>query len=170
MNRLTLPLIAAAGLALTACASLAPYGPQMSPNGQGYVEQRIESNRFRVTYNGVGAPGPVADYALLRAAQLTTAQGYDWFEVVQRWTDGRLDSAGGMRPSDSIGAGSSSYGGRYGSYRSSGVGVGVGLNFSGPSPTSTSLEVVMGNGARPDRPNAYDARGVQDSLGWRAAS
>jgi hypothetical protein len=169
MNRLTLPLIAAAGLVLSACASLAPLGPQMSPNGQGYVEQRIESNRFRVTYNGVGAPGPVADYALLRAAQLTTSQGYDWFEVVQRWTDGRLDSAGGLRPSVSIGAGSSRYGGRYGSYRSSGVGVGVGLNFSGPSPTSTSLEVVMGNGARPDRPNAYDARGVQDSLGWRTA-
>jgi hypothetical protein len=169
MNRLTLPLIAAAGLALSACASLAPYGPQTGPNGQGYVEQRIESNRFRVTYTGVGAPGPVADYALLRAAELTLAQGYDWFEVVQRWTDGRLDSAGGMRPSVSIGAGSSRYNGRYGSYRSSGVGVGVGLNFSGPSPTSTSLEVVMGNGDRPDRPNAYDAQGVQDSLGWRTA-
>ncbi len=167
MNRLTLPLIAAAGFALSACASLAPYGPQMGPNGQGYAEQRIESNRFRVTYNGVGAPGPVADYALLRAAELTLAQGYDWFEVTQRWTDGRLDSAGGLRPSVSIGAGSSSYGGRYGSYRSSGVGVGVGLNFSGPSPTSTSLEVVMGNGETPDRPNAYDASGVRESLGWR---
>lgn len=168
MNRLTLPVIAAAGLALSACASLAPYGPQVGPGGQGYVEQRIESNRFRVTYNGVGAPGPVADYALLRAAQLTTAQGYDWFEVVQRWTDGRLDSAGGLRPSVGISAGSSRYGGRYGGYRSSGVGVGVGLNFSGPSPTSTTLEVVMGAGERPDRPNAYDARAVQDSLGWRA--
>ncbi len=169
MNRLTLPLIAAAGLALSACASLAPYGPQMGAGGQGYAEQRIESNRFRVTYNGVGAPGPVADYALLRAAELTLAQGYDWFEVTQRWTDGRLDSAGGMRPSVSIGAGSSSYGGRYGSYRSSGVGVGVGLNFSGPSATSTTLEVVMGNGETPDRPNAYDASDVRDSLGWRAA-
>ena len=164
MNRLSLPLIAAAGLALTACASLAPYGPQMGPGGQGYVEQRIESNRFRVTYNGVGAPGPVADYALLRAAELTTAQGYDWFEVTQRWIDGRPDSAGGLRPSVGVGYGSSSYGGRYGGYRSSGVGVGVGLNFSGPSPTSTTLEVVMGNGETPDRPNAYDARGVQDSL------
>ena len=163
-RRLTLPLIAAAGLALTACASLAPYGPQMGPGGQGYVEQRIESNRFRVTYNGVGAPGPVADYALLRAAELTTAQGYDWFEVTQRWIDGRPDSAGGLRPSVGVGYGSSSYGGRYGEYRSSGVGVGVGLNFSGPSPTSTTLEVVMGNGETPDRPNAYDARGVQDSL------
>ena len=164
MNRLSLPLIAAAGLALTACASLAPYGPQMGPGGQGYVEQRIESNRFRVTYTGVGAPGPVADYALLRAAELTTAQGYDWFEVTQRWIDGRPDSAGGLRPSVGVGYGSSSYGGRYGEYRSSGVGVGVGLNFSGPSPTSTTLEVVMGNGETPDRPNAYDARGVQDSL------
>lgn len=161
---LTLPLIAVAGLALSACASLAPYGPQMGPGGQGYVEQRIESNRFRVTYNGVGAPGPVADMALLRAAELTTAQGYDWFEVTQRWIDGRPDSAGGLRPSVGVGYGSSSYGGRYGSYRSSGVGVGVGLNFSGPSPTSTTLEVVMGAGETPDRPNAYDARGVQDAL------
>ena len=169
MNRLSLPLIAAAGLALTACASLAPYGPQMGAGGQGYVEQRIESNRFRVTYNGVGAPGPVADFALLRAAELTTAQGYDWFEVTQRWIDGRPDSAGGLRPSVGVGYDSSSYGGRYGEYRSSGVGVGVGLNFSGPSPTSTTLEVVMGNGERPDRPNAYDARAVQESLGWRAA-
>lgn len=164
MNRLTLPLIAAAGLMLSACASLAPYGPQMGPGGQGYAEQRIESNRFRVTYNGVGAPGPVMDMALLRAPELTAAQGYDWFEVTQRWTDGRPHSAGGMRPSIGVGYGSGRSSGRYGSYSSSGVGVGVGLNFSGPSPTSATLEVVMGNGPRPDRPNAYDARGVQDAL------
>ena len=129
MTRLTLPLIAAVGLALSACASLAPYGPQTGPGGQGYAEQRIESNRFRVTYNGVGHPGPVMDMALLRAAELTTAQGHDWFEVTQHWTDGRPDSAGGLRPSVSIGAGSS----RYGGYSASGVGVGVGIDLSGPS-------------------------------------
>jgi hypothetical protein len=162
--RLILPVFAASTLALSACASLAPYGPQMGPNGQGYAEQRIESNRYRVSYSGVGAPGPVADYALLRAAQLTTQEGYDWFEVTQRWTDGRPDGGGGLRPSVSVGGGSS----RYGGYSSSGVGVGLGLNFSGPQPTSTTLEVVLGRGPRPDRPNAYDARGVQDSLGWRA--
>ncbi len=167
MKRLTLPLIAVAGLGLAACASLAPYGAQTSPGGQGYAEQRIESNRYRVTYNGVGAPGPVADYALLRAAQLTTSQGYDWFEVTQRWTDGRPDSAGGVRPSVGVGYGSSRGSGRYGSYSGSGVGVGVGLNFSGPSATSTTLEVVMGNGRRPDRPDAYDARSVESNLGSR---
>ena len=163
MKRLTLLTLAASALALSACASLAPYGPQMGPNGQGYAEQRIESNRWRVTYRGVGAPGPVADMALLRAADLTVQNGFDWFEVTQRWTDGRRDSAGGVRPSVSIGAGSS----RYGRYSSSGVGVGVGLDLSGPQPTSTVLEVVMGSGTRPDRPEAYDARDVQATLRGR---
>ena len=163
MKRLTLLTLAASALALSACASLAPYGPQMGPNGQGYAEQRIESNRWRVTYRGVGAPGPVADMALLRAADLTVQNGFDWFEVTQRWTDGRRDSAGGVRPSVSIGAGSS----RYGRYSSSGVGVGVGLDLSGPQPTSTALEVVMGSGPRPDRPEAYDARDVQRTLRGR---
>jgi hypothetical protein len=117
-----------------------------------------------VTYNGVGAPGPVADMALLRAAELTTAEGYDWFEVTQRWIDGRPDSAGGFRPSVGVGYGSDRYSGRYGSYSASGVGVGLGLNFSGPSATSTTLEVLMGRGARPDRPEVYEARAVQDNL------
>ncbi len=159
-------VIASAALSLAACASLAPYGPQQGRGGQGFSEQRIESDRYRVTYNGVGAPGPVADLALLRAADLTIEQGYEWFEVTQRYIDGRPDSAGGVRPSVSVGYGSGSgdYG-RYGRYSSSGVGVGVGLNFSGPSPTSTVLEVRLGRGAKPQ--GAYDAREVRMSLSGR---
>ena len=159
MKRLAIALTGLSALALSACASLAPYGAQQGPNGQGFSEQRIESNRYRVSYNGVGAAGRVADWALLRAADLTTEQGYDWFEVTQSWTDGRPGGAG-VRPSVSIGGGSS----RYGGYSASGVGVGVGLNFSGPQPTSTTLEVVLGRGQKPDRPNAYDARSVQGSI------
>ena len=160
MKRLAIALTGLSALALSACASLAPYGAQQGPNGQGFSEQRIESNRYRVSYNGVGAAGRVADWALLRAADLTTEQGYDWFEVTQSWTDGRPGGAGGVRPSVSIGGGSS----RYGGYSASGVGVGVGLNFSGPQPTSTTLEVLLGRGQKPDRPNAYDARSVQGSV------
>lgn len=156
--------VTAAALALTACASLAPYGPQTGARGQGYAEQRIESDRWRVTYSGVGAPAPVAELALRRAAELTVANGGDWFEVVQRYTDGRPDSAGGIRPSLSVGAGSSRYSGRYGGFSTSGVGVGVGLNFSGPSPTTTTLEIVTGRGAPPDRPAVYDARGVLETI------
>ncbi len=158
-------LIATAALSLAGCASLAPYGPQRGPGGQGFSEQRIESDRYRVTYSGVGAPGPVADLALLRAADLTVEQGYDWFEVTQRYIDGRPDSAGGFRPSVSVGYGGGS--GRYGAYRYSGSGasVGVGLNFSGPSPTSTVLEVRLGRGLKPAE--AYDAREVRASLTGR---
>ncbi|HEY1223678.1 MAG TPA: hypothetical protein VGE54_00505 [Brevundimonas sp.] len=154
-------LIATAALSLAACASLAPYGPATGPNGQGYTEQRIEANRYRVTYQGVGDARPVSDLAFRRAAELTLEQGYDWFEVTQRFVDGRPDSAGGVRPSVSVGYGSGSYGG----YRASGGGIGVGLNFSGPSPTATALEIVMGRGQKPDRTSAYDARSVRQSLG-----
>ncbi len=151
-------IVSAAALALTACASLAPYGPQTGSGGQGYAEQRIETNRWRVTYSGVGAPGPVADLALRRAAELAVANGDDWFEVVQRYTDGRPDS--GIRPSLSVGAGT----GRYGGFSTSGVGVGVGLNFSGPAPTTTTLEIVTGRGPAPERAAVYDARGVLETI------
>ena len=154
-------LIAVSALSLAACASLQPYGPQTAPGAQGFAEQRIESDRYRVTYNGVGAPGPVADLALRRAAELTLQSGGDWFEVTQRYIDGRLDSSGGVRPSVSVGASS----GRYGGYSASGVGVGVGLNFSSPSPTSTTLEILIGQGPRPDRREAYDAREVLRAVG-----
>ncbi|MCA3701034.1 CC0125/CC1285 family lipoprotein [Brevundimonas sp.] len=159
--------IAASALSLAACASLAPYGPQSDPGGQGFSEQRIESDRYRVIYNGVGSPGPVADLALLRAAELTLEQGYDGFEVTQRYIDGRPDSAGGLRPSVSVGFGSSL--GRYGGYRYSGssTGVGIGLNLSGPSPTSTVLEVRLFRGPAPDRGEAYDAREVRANLSGR---
>ena len=160
-------IVSAAALSLAACASLAPYGPQGGPGGQGYSEQRIESDRFRVTYSGVGAPGPVADMALLRAADLTVEQGYDWFEVTQRFIDGRPDSAGGFRPNVSVGygGGSTRYGGRR--YSSSGGGVGGGLNFEAPSATSTVLEIRLGRGARPDRGEAYEAREVRYALSGR---
>ena len=65
----------AAALLVAACASLSPYGPQIGGSGQGYSEQRIENDRWRVTYRGVGDPGPVSDYALLRAAELTLQNG-----------------------------------------------------------------------------------------------
>jgi hypothetical protein len=65
-----------------------------------------------------------------------------------------------VRPSVGVGYGSSNYGG----WSTSGTSVGVGLNFSGPSPTSTTLEVRLGRGQRPDRPEAYDAREIQRSL------
>ena len=102
--------------------------------------------------------------ALLRAADLTVEQGYDWFEVTQRYVDGLPDSGGGVRPSLNVGYGGGRYDGPYGPYSSSGVGVGIGFNFQGPSHTSSTLEIVMGRGGPPSHADVYDARSVQQNL------
>jgi hypothetical protein len=161
MKQLIAPLLAA--LALTACATPQPtlYQAAAGPQGVGYSEYRIEPGRYRITFRGgPGAPpSQVADYALLRAADLAIADGYDWFRVSERLMAGEPDRS----PRVSLGFG----GGNYGWH--SGASVGVGTSFStghGPTVAST-LEVVMGKGPRPPGADVYDARGVRSSVGQR---
>lgn len=158
MKRAVLAVTAAAALGLSACQTLAPYGPAAGPSAQGWNQQQLTSDRWRVSYRGVGDPEVIVDRALLRAAELTLEQGREWFVVENRWTEAGRD--GGPRPSVSVGAGSSDYG----RYRSSGVGVGVGLNFGGGEPTVALLDIRTGAGDRPRE--AYDAQEVRRNL-WR---
>lgn len=83
MNRLwILPLL----LALAACATQTPYQP--ARQGVGYSEQRLESNRFRVSYAG-NARTPrsaVENYLLYRSAELTLQHGYDYFVLSDQST------------------------------------------------------------------------------------
>ena len=154
---------ALAALALSACATPPTlYQPAAGPRGPGYSETRIEPGRYRITFRGgPGAPAEqVSDYALVRAADLALAEGYDWFRVADRYID-RPAGAGGPRMSVGVG------GGDFG--RRGGVSVGVGTDFDlggGPSLSAT-VEVVMGRGARPSGPDVYDARAVRRTLGER---
>ncbi len=75
--------------ALAACGTTPTvYGPAASAQGVGFSEYRIEPGRYRITFRGgPGAPvEQVSDYALLRAADLAIAEGYDWFRVADRYT------------------------------------------------------------------------------------
>lgn len=158
------PLVAAcAALALAACATPTYYQPANPAAGRaavGFSEYRIEPGRYRVTFQGGGgAPeNQVVDYALLRAAEVTLRDGYDWFRVVDRYT--AASGGGGGGPRVSLGTGSSSYG------RSSAVGVGVGTSFAlgGGQALAHTLEIVMGRGAKPTDADVYEARGVAASL------
>ncbi|MFN3524206.1 MAG: CC0125/CC1285 family lipoprotein [Phenylobacterium sp.] len=156
---------ALSALALSACASSPTfYGPAATPGAVGWSEYQIEQGRFRVTFQGgPGAPVEmVSDYALLRAAELTLSQGYDWFRIADRAT---TQSGAGRGPRVSLGAGSGSYGGR------GGVSLGVGTSFdlAGGGPAlSQTLEIVMGRGTPPREPDVYGAREVQRNLGGRA--
>jgi hypothetical protein len=102
----------------------------------------------------------VDDYALLRAAQVTLGEGYDWFQVVARLREG----APGRGPQLSIGGGSTSYG------RRSSVGVGIGLgaiDLSGGPQVTATLEIKLGKGPKPAQIDTYDARDVASVIGAR---
>lgn len=146
-------LALAAALGLAACATATPYGPAAREGGAGYAQTRIESDRYRVTFRGTGEAAQLESFALRRAAELTLAQGRDWFVVDQRGVE---RTGGGPRSSISIGAGSYS-GGR----TSVGLGAGIGFPLGGGAGDGVArLEIRMGAGAKPQDVNAYDARSV----------
>ena len=156
-------LVAIASLSLAACQTTPTvYGPAAGPQAVGYSESPIEQGRWRVTFRG--GPGAdehrVGDLALLRAADLTLREGYDWFRVTDRY----ISAAGeGSGPRVSLGVGGANFG------RGSAIGVGGGLGFNlggGPSVTGT-LEILMGKGPAPHDPDVYDARQIRSTVGQR---
>lgn len=158
-------LAALAALSLAACAT-APtvYQPATGPTAIGYSEYRIEPGRYRVTFQGgSGAPPEqVMDFALMRAADLALAEGYDWFRVSDRFMQATGASRG---PRISLGVGGASFG------RRSAVGVGVGSGFDlggggyGGGATAATIEVFMGRGPKPPGVDVYDAHAVRRTLG-----
>lgn len=152
-------ILSIAGL-LAACAATGPadYTANLGDNF-GYTETKIESGRYRIVYRGSGdmPPEMVEDYALRRAAELTLSDGYDWFRVVGRTMDG--EERGGV--SVGAGVGTGSYG------RRGGVSVGVGGDVGriGAQAYFTSrIEILMGEGEKPEGGETYDAASVLSSF------
>lgn len=86
-------LAAMALISLVACGSSGPYTQARSEGDYGYLENRITENRYRVSFRGNAGTtsDQVKDMALLRAAELTLLNNYDWFRVVSsRPTNSRL--------------------------------------------------------------------------------
>lgn len=151
-------LASAACLLLTACETATTYQAAASPTAVGYSEQRIEPGRYRVTFQGgEGSPQQVQDYALLRAAQITLRDGYDWFRVIERYGDARPPRSG-----TTVSIGGANFG------RHSAVGLGTSFDLSGGPIVNATLEIQMGHGAKPEAADAYDAHGVVAEIGPRA--
>lgn len=147
---------------LTACVTAVgtDYGPA-DKRGFGYADTRIESDRYRISFAGDGATSreQVEDYALLRAADLAIAGGFDWFRVISR--DVVEEKRGGV----GIGAGLGGGG------RNVGVGVGGDLGTIGAKPFYTArIEVLFGKGPKPDGPDYYDAKSVKETIKARPSA
>jgi hypothetical protein len=164
----------AAALALSACATATPYAPAGMGSRYGYSEQRLESDRFRVSFagNSVTSRDQVEMALLLRSAELTAQNGFDWFATVNRATD--RDSRFYSTPDPF-------YSSRYGPYWSPSWRFYRRGLWSRWDPFwerdmdvrqvdryEASTEVVMGRGPKPaGDPNAFDAREVIQNLGPR---
>lgn len=149
----------AAALGLAACAATPDYVRAPREDAPGYSDQRIESGRYRVRYQGRSSQrlAEVQDLALLRAAELTLNQRASWFRVVSRDTE----QTGEPRRSGvrfGVGAGGAIGGGGYG-----GVSLGTGTGGSRGSAVAI-LEILMGTGDKPEGADVYDAAEVFASL------
>ncbi|WP_372859047.1 hypothetical protein [Pseudoalteromonas sp.] len=158
-------------LILAGCAAKPDYRP--ANNGStGYSEQKISDDRYRVEFKSVSnSVADAGDFALLRAAELTQAQGYDWFVVTNKETFVDSKSQG---PSSSISATRGQQIERRCGLitcetRSRPVNeVGVQIsNKDTRKEVHTLLDIKMGKGIKPNN-NSYSAQDVIDNLSSKA--
>ena len=157
--------IAAFGV-LSACATSTPYAAAGSDDGYGFSEQRIEDDRFRITFKGNSLTDreTVETYLHYRAAEITLAYGYDHFIVVKDDTEKSTTYSGtrdrGFYSYYGVGRPFPYYG--YG-YRWDPFYDDVAIRER--RRYSAIAYFVLGKGEKPaDEPAAYDARQVIENL------
>jgi hypothetical protein len=132
--------LVAATLVLSACQTAMPmYQAASGPNGVGYFSAPADSGRQVVIYTGEKGmkPAQVAEYALLRAAELTLASGQEWFAVLhaasQQVRVGDVNRIAGRSGSVLTGESTTAGAGGGGDRSSAGAGVADGAVPGGPS-------------------------------------
>lgn len=158
-------ILLTAGL-LTGCASPTPYQP--ADDGEGYTEQSLEDDRYRIAFSGnsVTERETVEDYLLYRAAEVTLQRGYDYFIIVEKDTERstRYQTMGTGFGGPLLRRG---YHGSvfYDPFYNSGFGR-FGTSSSVPIDRYKAYaNIVMRHGVKPDdETDAYDARTVIDRL------
>ncbi len=161
---------------LAGCATTTAYQAKAPNASQGFVDTKLEDNRYRISFAGntVTSRETVETYLLYRAAELTLAQGFETFLVVDRHTDSKtriLDvpdhwggGYGGWRPDWSF-----YYGFDFGwdpYWGDPRLGFGRHREAMRVEKFEASAEILMVKGTKdPADPKAFDARSVMTNLG-----
>ena len=153
---------------LSGCATATHY--QASHKGNGYSDEQLESNRYRVTFSGNSFTPreTVENYLLYRAAEITLDNDYDYFVIADRDTESKttyystFDDFGGFSRFHSFH--------RFGFFNRKAFGFnrfgGFGTSQIRSSVRySTFADIVLFEGSKPnDDPNAYAAKDIQEKL------
>ena len=165
----TFLIISLAALGLAACATSTPYQPAAG-TGYGFSEQRIEENRYRVTFRGNSSTTreTVENSLLFRAAELTLQNGYDYFVAVENDTEASRSYSRSTSPA-LFGRYSYGYPGGYYAFPYCAYGFGWGYPYDSYTREITRYSAVafisMHRGQKPaDNPQAFDARSVIENL------
>ena len=154
---------------VSGCASKPDY--RSAKNGSvGYSDQKITDDRYRVQFKSYSkSVADASDYALLRSAQLTQKQGYDWFVVTSKETFVESEK---QQPSSSVGftqtrqiernCGLLTCETRSRPSTEVGVNINTGINNERKEVHSI-LEIRMGKGVKPNE-DSYGAQDVIDNL------
>lgn len=147
---------------LAACASSQPSYKAADERGFGYSDKELAKDMYWVRYKSRDTDAKRAtDYALLRAAELTLAQGYEWFVVSEKEVSGnalthqrdvevKIDTMANCT-SDMCGSIPASR--KYGSD-------GVNIEQEKRADFTVELTVLFGKGERPEPRYVYDAQEV----------
>lgn len=159
--RLAVPALVLA-IGLGGCATSTPY-QQAAQGRYGYAEQALEDDRFRVSFSGnsLTSRETVENYLLYRAAELTLANGYDHFVIVDRDVERHTFYYSTFDGFNSFYFGCLICDHRRGFYG------GFGTTTAQPVDRYEAFaDIVLRKGAKPpDDPDAYDARSVLERLG-----
>ncbi len=181
MRPYALAMVLGLAFGLSACETATPYQPLQHGTAAagGFSDQRLDADHMRVSFQGntLTSRATVESYLLYRAAELTVQQGFDWFETVERHTDG--DKRTYVDPDPFYGPGFG-YGFWRPSWRYYGGGFGWrswypywgdpfwadSLQVQTVEKFQATAEIVMHHGPKPEGdPRAFDARGVMANLG-----
>ena len=173
-----LAAIAATSLVLSGCMTETAYRPATGKGfaREGYTDQQIEANRWKVSFSGNTMTGrdTVERYLLFRAAELTTQQGFDYFIMADRDTDKKsrtyVTDTFGPGPYGGWGPSWRFYGRRFGGWRSWdpfwGDPWGRDVDIDTVEKYEASAEIVMGKGPKPaGNVRAFDAKAVMANIG-----
>lgn len=163
---------------LTACATQSKYVPAEKRGAYGYTDTQLTERRYRITFTGnsLTPKETVQDFMLLRAAEVTLENGYDWFRPVTRETERK--SSDGSNSSVGVGVGHSPR-----VYRRCGLlncdsVTTYDTNVSGSVSSgssrdsySSSMEILLGMEPMPEDMEAYNAQELASTLRrWLATS
>lgn len=165
--------LAALIVVLSSCSNQTVYQPAERRGAEGYTETKLTNNRYRVTFTGnsITPSETVKDYALMRAAELTLQEGYDWFYLADRNTDKKVHGATSIGAGIDIPSQTEVYQ-RCGLMRCNTVattspGFSTGGDISSTTTSSSyssALEIVLGKYPMPNSVESYDARELASTL------